>query len=220
MKRQFLGDSKDSFKWDYHDALATALGFSALEVLPMLTADDAGGHGATATSLYPARAEILDLCRELRASRDMGLVTGMPRRTGGEYVVGLHQPDRYFSCAQRGDYFAGLPTGPGLLVFADPDNGFEPAKSRSERHLAYTDVDNILGQLPARSLLSVFHHFRRVRFSEDFARIRSRLAAYATTAVCWHSVMFVAVSASAPMINTVRRFNREYALGRPVRTIA
>jgi len=30
MKRQFLGDSNDSFKWDYHDYLATRLGYPQL----------------------------------------------------------------------------------------------------------------------------------------------------------------------------------------------
>ena len=37
MKLQYLGDSKDSFKWDYHDYLATSLKFSTLKVIFMMT---------------------------------------------------------------------------------------------------------------------------------------------------------------------------------------
>ena len=219
MKLQFLGDSKDSFKWDYHDALMTALEFEALEIVPMLTPDDAGSHGASTTSLYPAREEILGMCRDLRKSRSLRLVTEMPRRTGGGYSVGLHRPDRRFSRPDGGRYFQRLPDGPGVLVFADPDNGFEPDKSCSDRHLAYSEVEQILAQISGRSMLSVFHHFRRVRFVEDFARIRRRLADRAATAVYWHSVMFVAISRSERIIERVGNFNRDYASGRPVRAI-
>ena len=159
------------------------------------------------------------MCRDLRKSRSLRLVTGMPRRTGGGYSVGLHGPDRRFSRPHGGQYFQHLPDGPGVLVFADPDNGFEPHKSCSDRHLAYTEVEQILAQILDQSMLSVFHHFRRVRFGEDFAHIRRRLANRSTTAVYWHSVMFVAISRSERTIERVRSFNRDYAFCRPVRAI-
>ncbi len=33
MKRRYLGDAKDAFKWDYHDHLMRALGYAELEVV-------------------------------------------------------------------------------------------------------------------------------------------------------------------------------------------
>jgi hypothetical protein len=33
MKRQYLGNSRDHFKWDYHDQLVRALGADELQVV-------------------------------------------------------------------------------------------------------------------------------------------------------------------------------------------
>jgi len=43
MKLQYLGDSKDSFKWDYHDFLARGLGYSKFTIALMMTPDDDDG---------------------------------------------------------------------------------------------------------------------------------------------------------------------------------
>lgn len=42
MKRQYLGGSKGSFKWDYHHFLVEALGYSQLTIAWIMTADDNG----------------------------------------------------------------------------------------------------------------------------------------------------------------------------------
>jgi hypothetical protein len=47
MKRQYLGDSKDCFKWDYHDYLMSALGYKILNILLMMTPDDKSNDGKT-----------------------------------------------------------------------------------------------------------------------------------------------------------------------------
>ena len=55
MKLQFLGDAKDSFKWDYHDYLTDKLGFEVLNILLMMTPDDKTNHGKLKATLFPAR---------------------------------------------------------------------------------------------------------------------------------------------------------------------
>jgi hypothetical protein len=55
MKRQYLGDSKDSFKWDYHDFMTRTLGFHYFQVVWMMTPDDKGSHGQTVPERFPAR---------------------------------------------------------------------------------------------------------------------------------------------------------------------
>ena len=40
MKLQYLGDSKDAFKWDYLDFLAKQMGMSELLIVPMLTPEE------------------------------------------------------------------------------------------------------------------------------------------------------------------------------------
>ena len=64
-----------------------------------------------------------------------------------------------------------------------------------------------------------FQHHRRKRFPEDFARIRERLHEAHATAIYWHSLMFVVMSASIATIDKVRRINQTYASSRPVRVI-
>jgi len=62
MKLQYLGDSKDSFKWDYHDYLTDALGYNLLNILLMITPDDETNEGKTNPDWFPARKEIIDFC--------------------------------------------------------------------------------------------------------------------------------------------------------------
>jgi hypothetical protein len=71
---QYLGDSKDSFKWDYHDYLATQLRMPQLTVAFMLTPDDATGEGGTDPEWFPARDEVIAFCGELRARRELSAV--------------------------------------------------------------------------------------------------------------------------------------------------
>ncbi len=40
MKRQYLGDSRDSFKWDYHHHLVPALGAKELQIVWIMTPDE------------------------------------------------------------------------------------------------------------------------------------------------------------------------------------
>ena len=59
MKLQYLGDSKDSCTWDYHDYLTDALGFELLNILLMMTPDDNTNEGKTKPDRFPARREII-----------------------------------------------------------------------------------------------------------------------------------------------------------------
>ena len=52
MKLQYLGDSKDSFKWDYHHFLMEALGYSQLTIAWMLTPDDGAQSRQVAGALH------------------------------------------------------------------------------------------------------------------------------------------------------------------------
>jgi hypothetical protein len=105
-------------------------------------------------------------------------------------------------------------------VFLDPDNGFEPEGSCKDEHVSYRDVTRLLGQLSDTTVVSVFHHFRRVSFPVDFARIRERLGSEChSTAIYWQSLMFVAVGRSESSVSAVAVANRKYATGNPVKVI-
>ncbi len=218
VKRQYLGDSKDSFKWDYHDYLATELQYPQFTVALMLTPDDRGGNGNTKAECFPARTAVLRFCGELRRNRDIERIKELPVYTGAKCHVVLHKGAS--RPIDRADYFSGFDSARDQIVFADPDNGFEPEKTCDEKHIAYADVGSILAQLNEVSVLSVFHHFRRISFPVDFAGIRARLGnCRYSTAVYWHSLMFVAVATSKRTIARVVQTNQKYAIDHPVKII-
>ncbi len=220
MKRQYLGDSKDSFKWDYLHFLIEAIGYALLKIVWMMTPDDHGPDGGTAPELFPARPEILKLCKCLKESRDPGLLADLPAKTSTRYMVNLYKPDTILMNTNRETYFADLPNGPDQVLFLDPDNGFQPERKFNEKHILYDEVEWILQKAPPPSVVTVFQHHRRKKFPDDLARIRQRLCSGDSTAIYWHSLMFVNISSSPETIGRVREVNREYAKIRPVKVIA
>ena len=220
MKRQYLGDSKDSFKWDYHHFLMNSLGYRQLRIAWMLTPDDKSTDGKTVPELFPASPEMLAFCNHLRVRRDPSLLSELPATTGAEYSVSFHQAERHLDRTNRSQYFSTIKLNPAQVLFFDPDNGFEPEKRFSEKHVRYIEIENIVHGAPPNSVVTVFQHHRRKKFPEDFSRIRERLRFGNTTAVYWHSLMFVNVSSSAETSSMVNDINHEYARSHPVKALA
>ena len=212
MKRQYLGDSKDSFKWDYLHHLIQALGYARLEVAWTMSPDDAESHGKTAPELFPARPEILALCRQLRATREPELLAGLPAATGARYTLSIHDAGQ----GAAGSFFTGLQASPAQVIFLDPDHGFEPERSATDRHVRYAALDALMKALPPDAVVVVFQHHRRKKFPDDLAGIRRRLLGGYSSAIYWRSLMFVVLSSSARTMARVGAINREYARQRPV----
>jgi len=220
MKLQYLGDSKDSFKWDYHDYLVSELNYPLFNVALMMTPDDGGNDGKSHPSLFPARREIIDFCHDLRESRSIETIKILPVKSGASYGVSFHKSSIYINNRNRVEYFSGFSNRDHQLVFLDPDNGFEPEKSCNEKHVKYKDIASILDQLSSESVISVFQHHRRISFPNDFARIKERLGSGYSAAIYWHSLMFVSISKSERAINRVISANNRYAMSNPVDVIA
>ena len=223
MKLQYLGDSKDSFKWDYHDYLTTALGFQTLNILFMMTPDDNSNEGKTKPGWFPSRPQIINFCKTLRSKRNIEYITSMPSLTGASYRVKLHNFDKIITRDNRNSYFLGLNSEENQVVFLDPDNGFQPETRYKEKHVCYSEVLSILQQISSESVISVFQHFRRIKFVQDFKRIRQRLqelnSAIHTTAIYWHQLMFVLISRSEKSIQKANSANRAYVSNYPVNWI-
>lgn len=216
MKLQYLGDAKDSFKWDYHDFLTSRLAYPKLNIALMMTPDDGGSHGQLKPSGFPARPEVISFCEGLRESGSLTNIETLPQLTKSSYRVHLHKGEMLFKNDQRFSYFKGFDGAENQVILLDPDNGFEPKSSCNEKHVRYSDLSWILEQVSDDSVVSVFQHFRRVSFPKDYARIKSRIEIGISTAIYWHSLMFVAVSKSEKAINTLRAANEEYARKYPV----
>lgn len=219
MKLQYLGDSKDSFKWDYHDYLTSELGYPLFNITLMMTPDDGGNDGKSHPSLYPARNEVIEFCHDLRNSRSIETIKTLPKATGASYEVVFHKGDEYINNVNRNEYFSDFNNTVDQLVFIDPDNGFEPEKSFNEKHVLYNDISNILGQLSDESVVSVFQHHRRKSFVNDYARIKERLGVCYSTAIYWHSIMFVVISKSEYALKRVISANIKYEKTNPIEVI-
>ena len=220
MKLQYLGDSKDSFKWDYQDYLTHSLGFELLNILLMMTPDDNTNEGKTKPDWFPARNEIIQFCNNIRANRSLSIIETLPSETEASYKVNLHKPDIYLTKKNRKSYYTELIRQFDQVVFLDPDNGLEPERKFNEKHVRYSEILVVLNKISTNSVVSVFQHFRRIKFTKDFTRIRERLLeanpSVKITAIYWHQLMFVLISKSKQTIKQVRKLNKNYSLTYPV----
>ena len=219
MKLKYLGDSKDSFKWDYHDFLTSSLGYSLLNVIPMLTPDDNSNHGKTNPERFPARKPIIDFCRELKRHRNLARIKKLPEATGAKYHMAIHKEQVYLTNLNRKEYFSGVAGTDDSVIFLDPDVGFQPEKSFSAKHVLISDVHAILGQLPETAVISVFQDLIRKQVENNYICIAKRMPGGFTTAIYWRSLMFVVVAKSSSMIEKVVAINRQYAQDYPVRLL-
>jgi len=233
MKLQYLGDSKDAFKWDYLDFLARKMKMD-LHVIPMLTPDDSKSEGSTPSLWFPASGSVEKFCGWLRKNRELEQIRRLPKCTGGDYQVRLHNPcnstDKFFRHSKRVEYFdaVNFASCQGQMVFLDPDIGFQPAKTINEKHVKYSDMEIIWPQIHKDSIVVVFQHGRRmsVPFCEHYKEIRDglrqcRLENFHSTALFWcDKLMFVAIGKSREQIEEVRDANVKYQRkGRPVLVI-
>ena len=219
MKIQYLGDSKDSFKWDYLDYLTAGLDYPLLNVALMLTPDDNSNHGKTHPDLFRSRETILYFCQDLKKHRNIQLIKQLTVASGSKYLVELHKGETYLTHRNRREYFSDLSSEKRQVLFLDPDNGFEPEKSRNGKHVLYSDVEAILKQMSKEAVISVFQHFRYISFNKDFARIKERIPSGYTTALYWHSLMFVTISKTKEIIETVSELNHQYSQRYPVKVL-
>lgn len=189
----------------------------------MMTDDDNTNEGKTKPDWFPARSEIIQFCHELREGRTISKIMSLPNKTGSPYKVILHKPGNYITKNDRNSYCLGLSNHCDQVIFLDPDNGMEPEKKYNEKHVRYSELSIILDQISNNSAISVFQHFRRKKFRDDFARIKERILAFVpnahVTAIFWHQLMFVVLGKSEKTINNIRQINRGYKESYPVEII-
>jgi hypothetical protein len=143
------------------------------------------------------------------------MLTDLPAVTGAAYQITLYKSNDNLTNANRASYFSDIIIGSDQVLFLDPDNGFEPERSFKEKHVLYSEIEHLLRTVPPASIVAVFQHHRRKKFSEDFTHIQKRLTLGNATAICWHSLMFVNISLSEETAHRVREVNLEYTKSRP-----
>jgi hypothetical protein len=184
-----------------------------------MTPNDESNYGKSHPSLFPARSKIIEFCKHLQEKRSIEAIRRLPKETGSNYTIEFHNGSTFITNQNRSQYFSGLPTNMKQILLLDPDNGFEPEESYSEKHVLYSDIALLLGQMSDDSVISVFQHFRRQPFVEDFARIKQRLYSGYATAIYWHQLMFVVIGKSQKVISQVGEANKKYSRTYPVKVI-
>ncbi len=221
MRLQYIGDSKDSFKWDYLHCITSELKYSLLNIALMMTSDDDTSHGNTEPKKFSD--EILEFCKELkkikkkRANNDkkyfgefIQKLEKLPEKFNAGYKIKIHKGFTYFTKNNRDEYFEGFNNKEKQIVFVDPNTGLEPKKS-DEKHITYTDVERISEQISADSIIIIFQHFRYKPFKEDFKMIKEKIKSGHATAIFWDSkLMFIAITKNKELLNKIIKKNKRY----------
>ena len=220
MKLQYLGDSKDAFKWDYLDFLTRGINAPHLDIIPLKTEPDETGQGKTSSSRFPASNAVKEFCRHLRKTRSLGELLKLPRYTGAEYKVRLHNPsvDFIHAAKTRASYFSKNPLDEASprILFIDPDIGFQPAKTANENHIKYSDMAAIWPRIADDALVCIFQHGRRMYcpFKQHYAEITRGLQSIRplfSTTVYWRlDLMFVPLGKTTDRIGEAREVNGAY----------
>lgn len=110
----------------------------------------------TAPELFPARQEILQLCKHLRSSRDPALLLKLPSMTDARDTAHFHKLENNSKDGDRDLYFLGFQPEIDHVLLGDPDNGFEPERGPTEKHVCYADIDRIIKSISPGSMVTVF----------------------------------------------------------------
>ena len=239
MKRQYLGDEKDAFKWDYLDFLTQGLDLSVLNIALMMTPDDGSNHGRTDPARFYKKQQqafsdsrgIVRFCKELReVQRRQGdaaftLLKGLPDSTGagGKYAVKLHKGLEDFAALDvegaRRDYFDGFSKDDAQVVFLDPDTGFAPSRPTSA-HVTHGEVEHILRSVHDDSVVVVFQHFNRTSFKDCFQNNTRRYPRGQSTAIYWNGRVMLFAFGNSAQIGRVCDINNRYCdIPRPVEVL-
>ena len=229
MRRQYLGDEKDAFKWDYHNFLIRELGYSSLSILLMLTKDNdkKPNDGKSKPRGFKCADErIYSLCDELKKSKKedwkfLELIKEMPARMNENYTVRFHAAKTIFNYSARNDYFDSFEgSQQDELIFVDPNTGFEPGTATCD-HVKYADINKLFSKISEDSIISVFQYLPRKKIADVYKNIRKQISCNCyVNGLYWSGkLMFVVIGKNKKRIEQVRTINECYKSQRPVELI-
>lgn len=190
MKRQYLGDERDLFKYDLIRQISKQIShLQRVTFIPMLTPNEVKatlkGHGkkrtfeSTGEQQKPGsdNIELIAVLKEYKEidwdERDFAKLWDYFR---SEYIDifpykdKLNEQDEYFS-RRKSEYINGIhkyfneipqEVLENSLIFVDPDIGLE-VKYPKEKHLLYCEVKHLYDHMNENSMLMVYQHFPQGR---------------------------------------------------------
>lgn len=211
MKLQYLGDSRDSFKWHYHDCLVNGMEARNLDIIPMLLPNDETGQGNTHAQEFHSTPEIQKFCEYLRGKPFLHSIEKLPVFVNSKYRVRIHKQFEKYTYRNSRKYFEGIDIG--NVTFIDPCTGIE-TKNGKDEHISFADLSYLIDVLPKCAVISVYQHKQRRTFQDTYNDIKHRMVTEhqhtKLTAIHNQHVMFVQITICNGRLEKVRDINQAY----------
>ena len=223
MKLQYLGDSRDAFKWDILHWVCTRSNpaFSRLVYVPMLTPPDNPNEGRIPHQRFTCRDFIRAFVASLKTEprsfiRVCSLGTMEPLK---RFEVRVISPDIFIgSAAHRREYWADFNPRDfdDSVVFFDPDNGFETKTRHGQKWIRHSELSDVIARLPATSVAVVYQHRPFFDYWDTvFAKLEKKID-YADSVAAYESnLAFVALAGNRTVWRRVSDCIKGYAKNHP-----
>jgi len=180
MKKQYLGDVRDLFKYDLIQQILK--GTSSLQkftFIPMLTENESKSGDGNKRNFARAKKKgrpgtnneelmkVLKKYKEMDANkRDFTEIELHFKLEGIDMLLYKDKRHEYFDHRTGDDeYFKNIPENllHTSLVFVDPDIGLQ-IKNSTKKHLLYPEVKYLYDHMDKDSILMIYQHFPRARY--------------------------------------------------------
>ncbi len=178
MKKQYLGDVRDLFKYDLvQQILKGTSSLRKFTFIPMLTENKPNSGDGNKRNFTSAKKkgrpgtnndklmEVLKKYKEMDANRrDFTEIEIHFKSKNIEMFLYEDKEREYFDHSTRDEYFKNIPESHlhKSLVFVDPDIGLQINNS-TEKHLLYKEVQHLYDRMGKDSILMIYQHFPRAR---------------------------------------------------------
>lgn len=162
MKNQYFGDKRDYLKYDLLQETVEKMDcVNKLSFIPMLTKNDQKNDGNNRNyEMGKKRPELYRFLRGCSENNQLNILSLRRYFDGWAYEYCPYRDEEWFENYNREAYFEGIPTHYlySAVVFLDPDNGLEPLKTRSKKHVLTMEVQHLLNRMDKDSLLVIYQH--------------------------------------------------------------
>lgn len=224
MKLQYLGDSRDAFKWDLLHCICTRSSprFDELVFVPMLTPDIPGlNEGNTPHDRFKCQNPfippfLISLKNEPRSLERISTLGAIEPNTA-PFRVSVCGNSKYLGIGnRRAEYWRGFKPEnyKNTVVFFDPDNGFETKTQRGAKWIRHAELKYLFTQLPETSVVVVYQHRPQRRSWTDLFPDLTKKLDYINTAVAAYegNLAFVAMASNASCGKRICDVIKSYAV--------
>ncbi|MCZ7392505.1 MAG: hypothetical protein ABOK23_01705 [Candidatus Methanoperedens sp.] len=184
MKKQYLGDERDLFKFDLIKEIIQGINtIERFTYIPMLTRYDSeyethGNQRNLEKAIGNLNTEFVAVLKKYEfepiIERNFDRIKEYFKKLGND--VKFYKENETFTDDARVQYFKNIPHDllSKSLVFVDPDTGLQ-SKSPSEKHILYWEVSYLYDQMDDDSLLMIYQHSKHRPFSQVKRKLETNI---------------------------------------------